>query len=204
LNRGKTGGGEGVISGDSLMYTSPGADARIDLVFRIKPGPGNYSTKGNRASALFKVPSNPGLGTSAGGDNSFWGQYLKQTGEKNGQVGSADGHTATVWDPQTWNSARMDSAQASQLYPVAFKSIGQVAADNWQGTYEESDPKGGALGNGGVSPAPLAQQVSLCYVIDLNGPVNSSNICCDPTSCTGLGATYPPAGYPAGTTTFEG
>src|SRR5262249_27794528 len=105
LNNGAPGGGQGVIPGDSLVYSSPfaGNDTRMDFVFRIKPGPGNYSVKGNRTSALWKVPSNPGLGTASGGDISFWGQYLKQTGEKNGQVGSADGHTATVWDPQTWN-----------------------------------------------------------------------------------------------------
>src|SRR5262249_60192496 len=113
LNNGKAGGGEGVIPGDSLVYSSPfaGNDARVDLVFRIKPGPGNYSVKGNKSSALWKVPSNPGLGTAAAGDNSFWGQYMKQTGEKNGQDGSADGHTASVWDPESWKSPRVYSAQ---------------------------------------------------------------------------------------------
>src|SRR5262249_480395 len=55
LNNGKAGGGEGVIPGDSLVYSSPfaGNDARVDLVFRIKPGPGNYSVKGNKSSALW-------------------------------------------------------------------------------------------------------------------------------------------------------
>src|SRR5262249_29055094 len=206
LNNGKAGGGEGVIPGDSLVYSSPfaGNDARVDLVFRIKPGPGNYSVKGNRSSALWKVPSNPGLGTASAGDNSFWGQYMKQTAEKNGEVGSSPtGHTNTVWDPQTWNSARMDSAQATSLYPVLFRSIANVAYDTWQSTYIESDPKGGAQGSGGL-PAPLAQPVNRCYVVNPNGPINQSNICCDPASCAGLGTTYPPPGYPAGTTTYEG
>src|SRR5262249_3242713 len=158
---------------------------------------------------LWKVPSNPGLGTASGagaGDNSFWGQYLKQTGEKNGQVGSADGHTATVWDPQTWNSARMDSAQATNLFAGQVKSIGNVIPDTWQGTYIESDPKGGAQGNGGTpAPLALANPQPMCFVIDVNGPVNQSNLCCDPAACAALGATYPPAGYPgASTTTFEG
>src|SRR5262249_11061648 len=206
LNNAKSGGGEGGISGDSLVYTSPFAydDSRMDLVFRIKPGPGNYSVKGNRSSALWKVPSNPGLGTASAGDNSFWGQYMKQTAEKNGEVGSSPtGHTNTVWDPQTWNSARMDSAQATSLYPVLFRSIANVAYDTWQSTYIESDPKGGAQGSGGL-PAPLAQPVNRCYVVNPNGPINQSNICCDPASCAALGTTYPPPGYPAGTTTYEG
>jgi hypothetical protein len=206
LNNAKTGGGEGVIPGDSVVYTSPfsGNDTRMDLVFRIKPGPGNYSVKGNRGSPLWKIPSDPGLGTATGGDNSFWGQYMKQTAEKNGEVGSSpDGHTATVWDPQTWNSARMDSAQATNLYPVQFKSIGNVTSDTWQSTYIESDPKGGAQGSGGL-PAPLAQPVNFCYVISPGGPVNNSNICCDAASCAAHSTTYPPPGYPAGTTTYEG
>jgi hypothetical protein len=206
LNNAKPGGGEGVISGDSLVYTSSfsGNDTRMDLVFRIKPGPGNYSVKGNPASALWKVPSNPGLGTAAGGDNSFWGQYMKQAAEKNGEVGSSPtGHTATVWDPQTWNSARMDTAQQTSLFPVQFKSIGNIATDTWQSTYIESDPKGGAQGSGGL-PAPLAQPVNFCYVINVSGPVNQSNLCCNPAACATLGTAYPPPGYPAATTTYEG
>jgi len=207
LNRGKTGGGEGVIPGDSLAYSSPfaGNDARMDLVFRIKPGPGCYSVKGNRSSPLWKVASNPGLGTASAGDNSFWGQYMIQTGVKNGQVGSADGHTATVWDPSTWNSARMDSAEAPSVYPVTIKSIGLVNNDVWSGDYEETDPKGGALGGPGGTPAPLAKVRNICYVVDINGPVTNTNVCCDPASCAALSTTYPPPGYPASpTTTYEG
>jgi hypothetical protein len=211
LNNAKTGGGEGVISGDSLVYSSSfsGNDTRMDLVFRIKPGPGNYSLKGNRTSALWKVPSDPSQGTASAGDNSFWGQYMKQTAEQNGEVGSSPtGHTSTVWDPQTWNSARMDSAQQTNLFPVQFRSIGNVATDTWQGTYIESDPKGGAQGNGGTpAPLALANPQPMCFVVDPNGPLNQSNICCDMAHCAALpGApSYPPAGYPgAPTTTYEG
>jgi hypothetical protein len=100
----------------------------------------------------------------------------------------------------------MDSAQATNLFPVQFKSIGNVANDAWQGTYIESDPKGGAQGNGGTpAPLALANPQPMCFVVDVNGPVNKSNLCCDPTSCGALSATYPPAGYPgAATTTYEG
>src|SRR5262249_46189328 len=55
--------------------------------------------------------------------------------------------------------------------------------------------------SGGL-PAPLARPVNMCYVV--NPDVSVSNICCDPASCTGLGTSYPPPGYPAGTTTYEG
>src|SRR5262249_25617005 len=181
-NNAKTGGGEGVIPGDSLAYTASynGNDTRVDLVFRIQPGPGNYSVKGDRSSPLWKIPSDPGLGTASAGDNAFWGQYMKQTAEANGEVGSAQGHTAAAWDPQTWNSARMDSLQVVGIYPVPYFSIGNIATDYWQSTYIESDPKGGAKGGPGATPAPLAVAQNLCYVINLSGPVNQSNICCDP------------------------
>ena len=36
---------------------------RVDLIFRIDPGPGNYSTKGNRASALIQGKRVPVVGT---------------------------------------------------------------------------------------------------------------------------------------------
>ena len=51
---------------------------RVDLVFRIDPGPGNYVTKGNRASALVnRDPAHP-----------FFATYLSN----NGPFGTPGGH----------------------------------------------------------------------------------------------------------------
>jgi uncharacterized protein YozE (UPF0346 family) len=139
LNNGRSAGGEGVIPGDTLVYSSSfaGGLTRMDLVFRIKPGPGNYSTKGNMASQLLKVVATGNIPANlvTAGDGSFWGTYMANNSDQAeagspGLVGSANGHTATRWDPQTWNSARMDSAQQGA----------SVANAQWMTTFHESDP----------------------------------------------------------------
>src|SRR5262249_33931731 len=90
--------GEGVVQGDSIIFQSlyEGTSAtgtRLDLVFRIDPGPGNYTIRGNRGSGLIeKDPSHP-----------FWATYLGN----NGPYGTPGGHGGT-WNPNVWNSARMD------------------------------------------------------------------------------------------------
>lgn len=207
LNLAADAGGEGVVPGDTLAVQSPwsGNDSRVDLVFRILPGPGNYSVKGNRDSPLWKIPSNPALGTTSAGDGSFWGEYMAA----NGQVGSANGHTSTHWDPHTWNSARMDSAQgegypylAGQISPIVSRAIGLPWTDTWSGSYHENDEKGGWV----PAPRPLALARPLCFLVNQAGPVDNTNICCSTSECmTKFAETYPPSGYDplTPTTSFE-
>lgn len=193
LNLGNYYGGEGVIPGDTLLYWSPwnprstlGFDARVDLVFRIWPGPGNYSVLGDRTSPLWKVPSNPGLGTAfatEGPPYSFWGQYMAN----NGDVGSINDHGQTRWDPQTWNSARMDSAEQN-YFPIVSRTdnIGTPVTDTWMGTYHEQDPKFDRLG--------IAR--NYCYLVNQAGRVDGSNTCCSPSQCaSSFFETWPPSSY---------
>jgi len=205
-NLGRGDGGEGVIPGDTLVYwsTGHGDDTRVDLVFRVWPGPGNYSGRNTggaqdpwelRHHPLLKVPSAGDVPSNhvTAGDGSWWGSYMAD----NGEVGSSpSGHTATYWDPQTWNSARMDSAQWNYA-PLTFRSdnIGTPVDDTWMGTYHESDPKYSTLG--------IARR--LCFLVNMAGLADNTNTCCSAPECAALGASWPPAGYP-GTdiTTTEG
>jgi len=150
----------GTVPGDSIVVTSPWkgdgitTGTRLDLVFRIDPGPGNYTVKGNRASALVnKDATHP-----------FFAAYLAD----NGPFGTPGGHAGGVWNKNVWNSARMDSADAN-LYPVTSRSIGGAIEPTWQGTLHESDPKFNTLGI----------THNLCFLVDPNGAVNQTNIICD-------------------------
>jgi hypothetical protein len=158
----------GVVSGDSIYAISPytgdgiATGVRMDLVFRIDPGPGNYVVKGNRASALVnRDPAHP-----------FFAQYLAN----NGPYGTPGGHGAT-WNRHVWNSARMDSAEAN-LYPIVARGIGGPATPGWMSTLHESDPKFGALG--------ISKNV--CFLVDPNGAADDTNIECTGTPPAVYGA----------------
>jgi hypothetical protein len=104
----------GVVAGDTITANSPyvgdgvTTGVRMDLVFRIDPGPGNYAIKGNRTSALVnRDPAHP-----------FFAAYMAS----NGPYGSPGGHGGT-WNRNVWNSARMDSADVN-LYPIVSRGIG--------------------------------------------------------------------------------
>src|SRR5580765_4936900 len=64
------------------------AAIRVDLVFRILPGPGNYKIAAGRimppggapSGVLLQVPTNQAAAVSSG-DASFWGQYIASPGE---------------------------------------------------------------------------------------------------------------------------
>jgi hypothetical protein len=149
----------GVVAGDSITCTAPfsgngvSTGTRVDLVFRIDPGPGNYVTKGNRASALVNLdPAHP-----------FFASYLAD----NGAFGTPGGHAGGTWNRNVWNSARMDTAEAN-VYPIQSRGIGGPYADTWMGTLHEQDPRYAALG--------VVHNV--CFLIDPNGTTDNSNITC--------------------------
>jgi len=151
----------GVVAGDSIAVDSPytgdgvTTGTRVDLIFRIDPGPGNYTVKGNRASALVnKDPAHP-----------FFASYLAN----NGAFGTPGGHGGT-WNRNVWNSARMDSADLN-MYPIVSRSIGGPTPPSWQGTLHEQDPRYATLGI----------DRTLCFLLDPNGQVNQSNIDCSGT-----------------------
>jgi hypothetical protein len=151
----------GVVAGDSIYVSAPYAGngvstgVRLDLVFRIDPGPGNHVVKGNRTSALVnRDPAHP-----------FFATYLAA----NGAFGTPGGHGGT-WNRHVWNSARMDSAEIN-LYPIVSRNIGNPASPGWMSTLHEADPNFATLG--------ISKNV--CFLVDPNGPADESNITCSGT-----------------------
>jgi hypothetical protein len=179
---------EGVIIGDTLVVDSPfaspaGMTTRIDLIFRLKPGPGNYSPKGSPGSPLIeKDPSHP-----------FWATYRASPGPFGEGV-----HPSGGWDLTTWNSARMDSADNLNLSPLVSRNLGVPVLDKWHGTLHEDDPNYSTLG------IPH----NICFLVDPEGEADNSNICCSAAICAALpfNESWPPSSYPAGipTSTIEG
>jgi hypothetical protein len=151
----------GVVAGDSLFIASPYIGdgitdgVRLDLVFRIDPGPGNYVIKGNRSSGLVnRDPAHP-----------FFNQYLAARGTFG--TGGNIAHPGGIWDRHAWNSARMDSAEGN-IYPVVSRGVGNPVSPGWMGTLHESDPKFAALGI----------DHNVCFLLDPAGAVDESNIDC--------------------------
>src|SRR5262249_35852569 len=62
------------IPGDSVVMTAQGTNVRMDMVFRILPGPGNYKTIGSKSSGVLKRPDVAGV-LATPGDGSFFGEY---------------------------------------------------------------------------------------------------------------------------------
>jgi hypothetical protein len=146
----KTGVNLAPTTGDALRFDVPGdttvvaafswySPIRLDLVFRILPGPGNHVVVGNRASALRKVPTSGG--PAAPGDGSFWGEYMADPGA------FSKGTHAGGWNPDTWNSARCDSAERN-LFPADGRqaNLGGLVEGRWASMYHESDPRFATLG----------------------------------------------------------
>ncbi len=176
------------VPGDSLVACACGDSLRMDLVFRILPGPGNYRASDPRSNpptagmALLQLPTNQAqLVTS--GDASFWGQYLANPGA----YGTPGGHLGgTRWDPNTWNSARCDTAERN-FFPVASRgNLPELQSCLWSATYHEADPKFTTLG--------ILKHT--CFLADTNGAATSSNVTCN--SVPGWLAAVPPSrtGYP--------
>lgn len=165
------------IAGDSAVVTAPGAGVRMDLVFRIAPGPGNYVVPGGRASGL---RARPDVAAAAlPGDGSFWSAYLADPGERSGPYAhGTSGTWAARWNPLAWNSARMDTAGVF-VHPLSGR--GYAAFDDptrWATTYHESDPRYATLG--------ILR--NLCFVADTAAPYPLDVTCGRPNE-----AAWPPA-----------
>ena len=173
------------VAGDSMWMVAQGNNVRMDMVFRILPGPGNYRTIGSKASGVLKRPDVAGV-LATPGDGSFFGEYMANTG----QFGSQATHPGGVWNQNIWNSARMDTAE-NNLFPTANNgaAVG-LAAGNWASTYHESDPKYATLG---ISKF-------ICAMTIPTGATNSTNILCDGTNWGAYGAG---SGWDGVTTTRE-
>jgi len=183
------------IPGDTVVVRAPGGNVRVDLVFRIRPGPGNYVTIGNIASGLRRVPT--GTIQVTPGDESFWGQYMVNPGEFS-TPGASELHIGWpgYWNPNVWNSARIDTAEYN-VFPVEGLGIRTPSElGRWMATYHESDPKFAALGI----------DRNRCFLADTTGSAS--------WACDWSGGQYPPVwlialppsqtGWDGQTTTKEG
>src|ERR1041385_4464612 len=156
------------------------AQVRVDMVFRILPGPGNYRIAGGRSLApggnavtgvLLQVPTNQAA-AAVSGDASFWGQYMADPG-----LVSRGSHTGPGgWDPTPGNSGRMDPTQVT-IFPVggAVPTGTALAPGLYQTTIHESDPKFATVGVNKFK----------CFVTDTTKSATSSptlnNVACDGT-----------------------
>lgn len=149
------------VPGDSSVVTSSTAATGVYLNFRILPGPGNYFVTGrpdlspaaaSNTSGLRAV--RPGFGIAPknkiaavpGDVTDFFESYMSN----NGVHGTPGGHSGGKWDPNIWNSAQCDTANA-----IVFPQAGAPTNSPWtpnpllyQSTYHDSEPRGhfGALG----------------------------------------------------------
>jgi hypothetical protein len=153
---------------------------RLDLVFRILPGPGNYRITGGRSMSpggnfvtgtLLQVPTNQAAAAVAG-DASFWGQYMADPG-----LVSRGSHTGpNGWDPLTWNSCRMDTLELN-IFPVggAVPTGTSLLPGRYQTTIHESDPKFATLGVDKFK----------CFVVDTTKAATSTATL-NNVNCTGV------------------
>jgi hypothetical protein len=157
------------------------ANVRVDLVFRILPGPGNYQIAAGRtmppggvpSGTLLQVPTNQ-AGVVTVGDASFWGQYMANPGEV--AVGSHG--PGAKWSPLVWNSARCDTTELN-IFPTANvgTSLGGPGniTSSWMTTYHELDPKFATLGVNKFK----------CFVIDTTKAASSTSTL-NNVNCTGV------------------
>ncbi len=169
-----------VIAGNATVSTPDDpalATVRLDLVFRILPGPGNYQITAGRtmtpggspSGLLLQLPTNQAA-VAVSGDASFWGKYMADPG-----LVSAGTHSAG-WDPTTWNSCRMDTTQLN-MFPVggAVPTGTGLVAGGYMTMIHEADPKFASLG----------VNKFWCFVIDTTKAATSSptvnNVACNGT-----------------------
>jgi hypothetical protein len=151
-----------VIPGDSSIVIAGGDSARLDMVFRILPGVGNYVTIGDRNSGLRRVPTS--TTAAVAGDGSFFGSYLQDVGE----FGSPGGHPSGVWSKDVWNSARMDTSERNLFRVNARGNISNFTPGQYASTMHESDPKYSTLG--------ILHNV--CFLVDTAGSTGHTNTTC--------------------------
>jgi len=143
-----------VIQGDSMYVSAPGSDIRIDLVFRIKPGPGNYVTVGDRNSGLCRIPG-AGCMQAIAGDGSWWGTYLADVGlfgtsgpnttPKTMDAASANVTGPIEWDPHCWVSTRMDTLErvTNDGTTLTGQYMSTIHERDYGGATPDTDPDNG-------------------------------------------------------------
>jgi hypothetical protein len=138
------------VPGDSMTVESAPYTGRVDLVFRILPGPGNYEPIGRPdLGTITRRPDSRAIVTK--GDGSFWDSYRQVPGDYASPNAVTLHHNAPGgWDPNAWNSARCDTSEINlfaRQAPGSGNALGGPPEPSWwMATYHESDPHYATLG----------------------------------------------------------
>jgi hypothetical protein len=113
-----------VMPDDKVKITVAGAVLRVDMIFRIEPGPGNYCVVGYKGSGL-DVPPGPPCAAAVPGPGSFWGSLMADPGT-NATPGAAALHAAAPsgWDKNVWNSRRCEMVAPGVYQTTNFAAPG--------------------------------------------------------------------------------
>ena len=133
------------VPGDTMFIQATFRSGRVDMVFRVLPGPGNYEPIGQGHSGnLRRVPTSPTTVTA--NDGSWWDVYRRIPGEFSTNPGGMTDLKAG-WSPNFWLSARCDTAEIN-LYAFQGRSVrgGPATAANYMSAYHENDPRYNTLG----------------------------------------------------------
>ena len=131
------------IPGDSVVIISSPTTTQVDMIFRILPGPGNYSPQSviRHTGFIRKLPSN--AATVTPGDGSFWDGYRTNPGPF-ASPGAVAKHAAAKggWDANVWNSARCDTAEVNIFSSQSRGVLGGPGDSKiWANYLHESDPR---------------------------------------------------------------
>ena len=89
--------GREVTPGSNVVVHAPGA-LSVDILYRIKPGPGNYTVEGLTATGLLWDPAVPAGPVACPGDASYWGPTI--------ELPACPG--IGVWDIDEWITVTLD------------------------------------------------------------------------------------------------
>jgi len=161
------------VPGDSVWINTSSTTARVDMVFRVLPGPGNYQPIGQGHSGnLRKVPTNPA--TVVANDNTWWDVFRRIPGEFSTNPGGMTNLKAG-WNPNFWLSARCDTAE-NNLYAFQGRGVlgGPVEDTDYMSTWHESDSRYNTLG---IDHFICFVRCSTCALQDIecNGTVPTDN-----------------------------
>jgi len=182
------------VPGDTTVVIAEGDSVRVDLVFRILPGPGNYVNPAIFPSSQLKaVSSSPTpIPTPVSGVANFWSNYLFNNGAK----GSPGGHPTVagqkVWSPQVWNSARIDTAEVN-IFQMQ-KRIAPQPADVglFMTAYHETELADANRGALGINR-------NICFIADTSLTVATTTVLCasgPPAWVSAPGTGYAGRGFP--------
>jgi len=173
------------VPGDSIYVTGQNADGtpmRMDVVFRVFPGPGNYVVPGTRSSGLRAVTAVPAVRVP--GDKSFWSEYIADPGQfsKGTHVGAVGG-----WNVNAWNSVRCDTVELN-FFPNTARgaNLEGLATDDWMSTIYDAKLVNGDVQSEVDRYENLGINKYRCFMF----PDKSSTGLLDQTNidCTGAGA----------------